>query len=104
MKRFLTPGLLLSVVAVLFFPLSTYSADEKAKEALQALQEFIGDWKGSGGPDKAKPGPKDVIWSESISWGWRFKGDDVALTMTVKNGKQLKSGEMHISPIKSCIS
>ena len=38
------------------------AADDKAapktsKEALQSLQDFIGEWKGNGGPDKPKPGP-----------------------------------------------
>src|SRR6516165_4802737 len=47
-------------------------ADEKekdpTKEALQALQEFIGSWKGNGGPEKAKPTAKE-LWSETLSWG-----------------------------------
>src|ERR1700730_6750077 len=94
MKRLFTLGLFLGVLAVLFVPRTGFSADETAKEALQALQEFIGDWKGSGGPDKIKPGPRDPIWTETISWSWRFKGDDIALSMNIKNGKQLKSAEI----------
>jgi YHS domain-containing protein len=93
MKRHFTLGLL-GVLAVLFVPVPGFSADETAKEALQALQEFIGDWKGSGGPDKIKPGPRDPIWTETISWSWRFKGDDVGLSMNIKNGKHFKSAEI----------
>jgi hypothetical protein len=58
------------------------------------LQEFIGDWNGNGGPDKAKPSPKDPIWKETIKWGWRFKGDDAWLVLDIKDGKEFKSGEL----------
>ena len=98
MKRLLACGLMLGMavatVHVLFAADDKAKEQAKAKEALQALQEFIGDWKGNGGPDKQKPGPKDPIWKETLKWGWRFKGDDCWLTVEVKDGKQFKSGEM----------
>lgn len=101
MKRLLSLGVLLSLLAVLLLPLQGLSADSKAvKEALQALGEFIGDWKGNGGPDKPKPGPKDPLWSEQISWSWRFKGDDAWLTINVKNARHFVSGEMRYLPEK----
>ena len=31
------------------------------KEALKALQDFIGKWKGTGGPDKPRPGPQGSV-------------------------------------------
>jgi hypothetical protein len=96
MKRLLASGLLLGV-AVLAIPglLAADAKDkDKAKEGLQALQEFIGDWKGNGGPDKPKPGPKDPLWKESVKWGWKFKGDDSWLTVEFKDSKVFKSGEM----------
>ena len=67
-----------------------------AKEALQALNEYIGDWKGTGDVEKAKPGSK-TFWSENISWTWRFKEDDAWLAMAIKNGKLFKSGELRYS-------
>jgi hypothetical protein len=75
------------------------AAEEKsdkaaAKEALKELQEFIGGWKGNGGPDKVRPGPRDTVWSENVSWTWRFKGKDTWLAMSVKDGKLFKSGEL----------
>lgn len=98
MKRLLACGLMLGVavvtVGVVFAADDKAKNAAKAKEALQALQEFIGDWNGSGGPDKARPGPKDPIWKESLKWGWRFKGDDAWLTVEVKDGKEFKSGEL----------
>src|SRR5262249_40625547 len=77
------------------------SADKaKAKEALKELQEFIGAFKGTGGPDKPRPGPRDPLWSETISWAWKFKGDDAARTTEVKGGKFLKGGEVRYLPGK----
>ncbi len=101
MKRLLSLGLLLSMLGILLLPLRGLSADSKAtKEALQALGEFIGEWKGSGGPDKPRPSPRDPIWSEQINWTWRFKGDAAWLVMTIKNGKHFVSGEMRYLPEK----
>ena len=56
-----------------------HAADNEAKEArmeaLRELNDFIGEWKGSGAPDKAKPAANEM-WSETLTWGWRFKGDE----------------------------
>jgi YHS domain-containing protein len=77
-------------------------ADDKAevKEALQALQDFIGEWQASGSPDKPRIDPRDPTWKETLSWAWRFKGDDAWLTLQVKNGKLLKSAELRYLPAK----
>src|SRR5438552_2862440 len=69
------------------------------KAALQEFNEFIGEWKGSGAPEKLRPDLQE-LWSETISWSWRFKGDDAWLTLAVKNGKHLKGGELHYLPDK----
>jgi hypothetical protein len=52
---------------------------------LQALNDFIGAWNGSGGPDKPKPDSKDPIWKETIDWSWRFKGDDAWMSVGSDN-------------------
>ena len=67
--------------------------DSTPKGALQALNEFIGDWKGSGGPEKRRV-ERGEGWEESVSWSWRFKGEDAWLVMSIKNGRYLKSGEL----------
>ena len=54
----------------------------KAKEALQALNEYIGTYKGNGSPDKPRPDPKET-WGEKVDWSWRFKGEDCWLRMEV---------------------
>jgi len=94
MNSMLMPGTML----ILFLSHGNVQADEgedepSAKAALQAVNDFIGEWKGSGGPEKRRVEPKET-WQEAVSWSWRFKGDDAWLTLKVKNGRYLKSGEL----------
>ena len=71
---------------------------DEVKEALQALQDFIGSWKGNGTfADRTKPD----IWKESADWSWRFKGKEVWLSLDLKDSKYFKSGEMRFLPAKS---
>jgi hypothetical protein len=95
MKRLLGVALTFSLCALVVHSVNAAPTDkEKVKEALAALQDFIGDWKANGGPDKVKPAANDPIWTENLKWTWRFKGDDVWLNFDVKDGKLFKSGEV----------
>jgi YHS domain-containing protein len=99
MKRLLAFALILCLPAVALG--AEPSADKaEVKEALQALQDFIGEWQASGSPDKPRIDPRDPTWKETLSWAWRFKGDDAWLTLQVKNGKLLKSAELRYLPAK----
>jgi len=71
--------------------------DSSPKGALQALNEFIGEWKGNGAPEKRRV-ERGESWDETLSWSWRFKKDDVWLTLAVKNGRYFKSGELRYLP------
>jgi hypothetical protein len=79
------------------FALPRVSADDDeaptAKKALQEFNEFIGSWKGSGDKEKA-PSNSKSFWNETVSWGWRFKKDDVYLKLGIKKGKLFKGGEL----------
>jgi hypothetical protein len=89
-------SLLMFVALVAFNPGYAADDDEKnvTKEALQALNDYIGIWHGNGtAGTKPRPDPQDT-WRESVNWAWRFKGDDAWLTMAFKNGKFFKSGEL----------
>src|SRR5207302_2301726 len=98
--RHLLWGLLLGTAPFLNTSLAGDDEDNSSpKGALQALNEFIGEWKGSGAPEKRRV-ERGESWEETVSWSWRFKGDDVALAMAVKNGRYLKSGELRYVPDK----
>src|SRR5438067_7824148 len=99
MKRLLACGVLLGLTA-LGARAATDDAPKNSREALQALNDFIGEWKGTGGPDKAKPAPSDPIWKESLEWVWKFKGDDAALVINFKDSKNYKTGEVRYLPDK----
>jgi hypothetical protein len=99
MRRLVALSFLIGTIALVVPALSADKADSsEAKEALKELQELIGTWKGNGGPDKPRPSPRDPVWSENISWSWRFKGEDAWLAMTVKDGKLFQSGELRYLP------
>jgi YHS domain-containing protein len=89
------PILWLVLVLGFVVPVGVRGADAPAdsKAALQQLNDFIGDWKGIGGPDRPRPDPKES-WNEAISWSWRFKAGDSWLQFDVKNGKHLNRGEV----------
>src|SRR5258707_342826 len=89
-------GLLSMFALSCFLPGSAWSDDDEAaspKTALQALNEFIGEWRGRGALEGSRANQGDK-WQETVSWSWKFKGDEAWLTMAVKKGKFLKSGEL----------
>jgi hypothetical protein len=87
------------VLGVAALPAPAADKDDKAAklEALKALNDYVGQWNGTGAPPRAKPGSKD-LWSETVAWGWRFKGDDAWLQLTIKDGKYFKGGELRYRP------
>ena len=97
MKRLLV-GALLGACLVLPVSPAADSEREQAKEALKALQDFIGGWKGNGGPLRPRPG--SPIWNETLDWSWRFKGNDAWLALKIEKGKHLKGGELRYLPAK----
>lgn len=101
MKRLVALAFLLGLIGLVVPTLAADSSDKTAaKDALKELQEFIGGWNGHGGPDKKKAGPRDPLWDETVSWSWRFKGDDAWISMNVKDGKVVKSAELRFLPDK----
>jgi hypothetical protein len=88
---------LLEILAVFLSGASARADDSEdepsAKAALQAVNDFIGQWKGSGGPEKQRPAAKET-WQETVDWSWRFKGEDAWLTMKVQNGRYFKGGQL----------
>jgi ribosomal protein L24E len=63
---------------------------DASKEALKALNEFVGQWKGNG---ESKSGKTD-LWKESAEWSWDLKGSEPALKIKVTGGKQFSEGSL----------
>ncbi len=95
MMRFVSFGTYLLCIAFLSDALATGEATDP-KEALQALQDYIGGWRGNGTSDASKTD----IWKETASWSWRFKGKDVFLTAEMNDSKLFKSAELRFLPAK----
>lgn len=75
---------------------SAQSKDAAAsKAALQLLNEFIGQFKGDADPKNGKK-----AWKEQMEWGWKIKGDDVALSVIFKDSPYFKSGILKYDPTK----
>ncbi len=91
---------LLTIVALGSMAISSFAekpADE-TREALQKLNGFIGEWKGTGGPDKVRPGPNDPMWKETINWAWKFQKEKRWLAFKIDGGNYWRAGEITYSP------
>lgn len=95
MRTWVAASLILAMTAALPLVEAGRGGDDP-KEALQALQEFIGEWKGAGTSDKNK----NEIWKEKANWSWRFKGKDVYLSVDMPQSKNFKGGEVRYLPAK----
>ncbi|HWG45427.1 MAG TPA: YHS domain-containing protein [Gemmataceae bacterium] len=74
---------------------------QSPKKALQALNDLIGAWRGTGEP---KTGTREEqrrgFWQEKIIWEWQFKGDDVYLRAAIDKGKYFTHAELRYLPDK----
>lgn len=87
-------------LVILSFGLALHAAragqsSGEVREALQALQDYIGSWKGNGALESDRS-----LWKETTNWGWRFKGKDTWLTLDFPDSKHYKKGEMRFLPDK----
>jgi hypothetical protein len=97
MNRLFAAGTFLAVFGLLSPDLVCRSGEPASvKEALQALNDYIGGWKGNGTSEN----DRTAIWKESANWSWRFKGKDAWLTLGLQDGKHFKKGEMRYLPGK----
>jgi hypothetical protein len=94
--KFIVVTALLSSGFLLQFDATAADKEADSKEALQALQDYIGGWKGNGTSDK----DRSEIWKETANWGWRFKGNNAALVVEMKQGKLFKAGTLRYLPAK----
>jgi hypothetical protein len=62
------------------------------KQALAALQDYIGAWKGVGQPRRGFA--KDA-WIEQADWAWKFADGRASLVFDSPQGKYYHRGELH---------
>lgn len=97
MRSLLPCALLLGLCALLPAAFAGKKKDsDDPKEALQALQEFIGGWKNGTATHKTLGN-----WTEKADWSWRFKGKDVWLSFNLEKSKAYKGGEVRFLPDKT---
>lgn len=89
------------MLTLCFLGLMLLPVDDKAnaKEALKGFQELIGGWRATGEPATGSTAEKNKgFWKETISWSWKFKGNDAWLTFTIDKGKYFTGGELRYVP------
>lgn len=80
----------------------TPSKPASAKEALQPFNVLVGSWKGTGYPEGVPKADRAAgVWTETIAWGWQFKGDDARLVATFDKGKHFTKAELGYSVEKA---
>jgi hypothetical protein len=82
------------VVPLLAAPVAAAEAKLTAKQALQAFNTLIGEWRGTGEPLGSRDDRLNKFWTETIRWEWQFKGDDAWLLAKIEKGKYFTSGEL----------
>jgi Archaeal TRASH domain len=69
------------------------------KEALQAFNDLIGSWRGTGTPQQGTKEERDKnFWQETIAWEWQFKDKDAWLKAKFDKSKYFDGGELRYLP------
>ena len=101
MKRMVVLVCLSIVVFVAGFTLAADAPEKKTpKQALRALNDLIGNWRGTGEPNGTREEKQRNFWQEKIAWEWRFKGKDVYLRAAFDKGKYFTAAELRYLPDK----
>jgi hypothetical protein len=102
MKRFLVLGCLLPLFVLGALPLAAEEVPAKKtpKKALQAFNDLIGSWRGTGEPNGTRAEKQRNFWVEKIAWEWRFQKDDVFLRAAIGKGKYFTNAELRYLPDK----
>jgi len=97
MKRWPCLGVLLFSVTCLALLHGDDSPPPKKtpKEALQAFNDLIGSWRGTGQPQLGTKEERDKnFWLENVAWEWQFKDKDAWLKAKFEKSKYFDGGEL----------
>jgi YHS domain len=78
------------------------TATKSPKQALQALNDLIGEWRGTGTPSGDRQ--RRDFWTEKLTWAWQFKGKDAWLTVAFDKSKHFDRGELRYVPAEDSFS
>lgn len=95
----------LTLAGLLLLVSSSPSADaperkKTPREALQAFNDLIGSWRGTGLPEGSRADKQKGAWSETIKWEWQFQKEEVWLKAVFEKGKYWTDGELRYVPEK----
>ncbi len=86
------------VLAILAIGADPPTGSLNPREGLQSLNGLIGMWKGTGYPEGVSKDERAVgMWTETVTWGWAFKGSDAWLTVEFAKSKHYDRGELRFS-------
>ena len=92
--------LLMALLVILPLAVAQSPAKKTPREALQAFGDLVGEWKCTGTPAGSREEVQRNFWTERMTWGWQFKGDDAWLKVDFEKGKHFTSGELRYIPDK----
>jgi hypothetical protein len=75
-------------------------AGKSPREALQAFNDLIGTWRGTGTPEGSRAEKQRGFWSEKMTWTWQFKGDDAWLNVAFDKSKHYATGQLCYLPAR----
>jgi hypothetical protein len=96
-RPLLLVALLLATVSLSTLP-AQETAPRSAKEALQAFNDLIGSWRGTGTPTGTREEQQKNFWTETLAWQWHFQGKDAWLKVDFDKSKHFTGGELRYDP------
>jgi YHS domain len=101
MKRLFILNCLVILIVPSALSLAADKSEKKSpKQGLQALNDLIGSWRGTGEPNGTREEKQRNFWQEKIVWQWQFKGRDVYLRADIEKGKHFTAAELRYLPDK----
>jgi hypothetical protein len=64
------------------------------REALKPFNGLVGSWRGTGYPEDRSKG----LWTETVTWSWKFKDGKATVTATFDKGKHFRSAVLEYLP------